>query len=185
MQLFAESLPPLTGIAGMTFTGFCAAWHDWKSWSIPNRLLLPSVAAALMLACFAVDGIGWQASLAGGLCGLGIFLPLYLLNVMGAGDVKLLATLGLYAGPLLTLDIALLSALAGGIWAVALLFGRSYVGAQISIAIQVVLGAIFYQWVSLPFSLLRKNPREGLMPYGVVIAVGMLMAVALASNLAR
>ena len=185
MHLFAESLPSLTGIAGMMFTGLCAAWHDWKSWSIPNRLLLPSAAAALMLACFAVDGIGWQASLAGGLCGLGIFLPLYLLNVMGAGDVKLLATLGLYAGPLLTLDIALLSALAGGIWAVALLFGRSYVGAQIGIAIQALLGANFYQYVSLPFSPSRNKTKEGLMPYGVVIALGMLMAVALASNLAR
>ena len=141
MHLFAESLPSLTTTVSMIFTALCAAWYDWKSWRIPNRLLLPSAAAALIFACFAADGIGLKASLAGGLCGLGIFLPLYLVNGMGAGDVKLLATLGLYAGPLLTLDLALLSALTGGVWAIALLLARGQVGAGISTAMQAVLAS--------------------------------------------
>ncbi len=180
MQLFAESLPSVTATAAMTCTALCAAWYDWKSWRIPNQLLLPSAAAALMFACFALDGIGFQASLAGGLCGLGIFLPLYLLNSMGAGDVKLLATLGLYAGPLLTLDIALLSALTGGVWALTVLLARSHIGAGISVTMQAVLGADLYQRVSFSFSPLQKRSKEGLMPYGVVVAIGLLMAIALA-----
>ena len=182
MHLFSESLPSVATIVGMTCTALCAAWYDWKSWRIPNQLLMPSAAAALMFACFAPDSIGFQASLAGGLCGLCIFLPLYLLNGMGAGDVKLLATLGLYAGPLLTLDIALLSALTGGVWALTVLLARSHVGAGIGVTMQAVLGANLYQRVSLSFSPLQKRSKEGLMPYGVVVAIGMLIAIALVNH---
>ena len=47
------------------------------------------------------------ASLVGGLVGGMVFLPLYLLRGMAAGDVKLMAVIGLYAGAALTLDIDL------------------------------------------------------------------------------
>ena len=182
MHLFAKSLPPLINIAAMTFIALCAAWYDWKSWRIPNQLLLPGAAAALMLACFAFDGIGLQMSLAGGLCGLGIFLLLYLLNGMGAGDVKLLTTLGLFAGPLLTIDIALLSALIGGVWALVILLGASPFGTGVSIAMQSALGVNWYQRMSLPFSPIRKRTKQGYIPYGVVIAIGMFIAIALAAH---
>ena len=46
-------------------------------------------------------------------------LPLYLLRAMGAGDVKLMAMVGVFVGPLGALSVALLTFVAGGVLALA------------------------------------------------------------------
>jgi prepilin peptidase CpaA len=75
------------------------------------------LAAALVLACALqvwLRPAGWQVFATGALTGLLLFLPMYLLRGMGAGDIKLMATIGAFAGPLLTLQIAAGTCLAGG-----------------------------------------------------------------------
>ena len=47
--------------------------------------------------------------------GLACFTPLYLLRAMGAGDVKLLAAVGSFLGPLGALYAALFGFVAGGV----------------------------------------------------------------------
>ena len=123
MHLLASELPANSLLAALLLTVMAAAWTDFHQWRIPNRLLAPSAAAALMLSAFAPGAQGLYLSLLGAAVGLLIFLPLYILKGMAAGDVKLMTVIGLYAGPQLTLDIALLTALIGGLWVV-ILFNR-------------------------------------------------------------
>lgn len=180
MQLFAQSAPAVTGMLGLILTVGIAAWYDWTAWRIPNRLLAAATAAALMLAIFTPDGIGMVESVAGALTGLAIFLPFYLLRGMAAGDVKLLATAGFFAGPLLTLDIALMSFLFGGVWAIATLVTQSSIGLQISALIRCVPGANrMIRSTTLhrqPAPPLHGQPRA-VIPYGVAIALGTLAAI--------
>lgn len=86
------------------------AWHDFGHFTIHNRAVL--VLLVLYLAWAALTGF---ASLAGDLAaGLILFLPgfaMWLLRLMGAGDVKLYFGLGLFMGmPGLGLFAALLLA---------------------------------------------------------------------------
>lgn len=183
MQLFAQSAPAVTGMLGLILTVGIAAWYDWTAWRIPNRLLAAATAAALMLAIFTPDGMGMVASLGGALTGLVILLPFYLLRGMAAGDVKLLATAGFFAGPLLTIDIALMSFVIGGVWATATLLTQRGIGLQMMALIRSVPGAHrmirstnLHRQTAPP---LHGQPRA-VIPYGVVIALGTLAAIVMA-----
>lgn len=120
MHLVANGLPQSSIVVALVLTVMAAAWTDYREWRIPNALLAPSAAAALMLSTFAPGGQGLMQALMGAVAGLLIFMPLYLLKGMGAGDIKLMTVIGLYAGLDLALDIALLTALIDGLWAIVL-----------------------------------------------------------------
>lgn len=62
--------------------------------------------------------LGACGALLGAMIGLGLFLPLYLLRAMGAGDIKLMAAIGSFAGPSETIGLALSTLVAGGVLAV-------------------------------------------------------------------
>jgi prepilin peptidase CpaA len=62
--------------------------------------------------------LGAGQAMLGALVGLALFLPLYLLRAMGAGDAKLLAALGAFAGPVEIISLALSILVAGGLLAV-------------------------------------------------------------------
>ena len=64
------------------------------------------------------SALGFVSSALGAFIALVIFLPFYALRVLGAGDVKLLAGVGAFAGTAAFLNIALWVLLAGGILAV-------------------------------------------------------------------
>jgi len=63
--------------------------------------------------------LGVSQALLGALVGLALFLPMHLSRTMGAGDVKLLAALGAFTGPVEIISLALSILIAGGLLAVA------------------------------------------------------------------
>jgi prepilin peptidase CpaA len=157
-----------------------AAWTDFHTWRIPNRLLAPSAAAALMLSAFVPGAQGLYLSLVGAAVGLLIFLPLYLLKGMAAGDVKLMTVIGLYAGPQLTLDIALVSALIGGLWVV-ILFNREMSVENHNDSFGICLRHRTLRRSNRSKKFVPQN-KSLLIPYGVVIAVGTIAALGIAST---
>jgi prepilin peptidase CpaA len=59
-------------------------------------------------------GAGFLHAIEGGAIGLAALLPMYLLRAMGAGDVKLMAMVGVFLGPVDVLGAVLATFLAGG-----------------------------------------------------------------------
>jgi prepilin peptidase CpaA len=92
-----------------------ALWYDIVSRRVPNWLIGVGLLAGLALSFPSLRGLGAEVSLQGILTGFAVFLPLYLLRALGAGDVKLMATIGAFLGPIPTLGAALLTLLAGGV----------------------------------------------------------------------
>jgi prepilin peptidase CpaA len=178
MPFFTDVSLASHAVAGLLIVAILAAWHDWFQWRIPNRLLAASCAAALMLAAFATGSPGIAYALAGGLLGFVLIWPFYWMGGMAAGDVKLMATLGLFAGPAAVIDIALISFFIGGVWSVILLLNRTTTGALVYARIR-----------SMPWHLLNFPQRDpiprtyvtsrGVIPYGVVIAIGVIVSIVL------
>jgi prepilin peptidase CpaA len=103
-----------------------AALWDVRTGRIPNVLTFGAAAAGLVwsVAIGGFDGLG--TSLLGSLVGLALFFPLFALGGMGGGDVKLLAAIGAWLGPLGAVYTALWGSLAGGVLALAVGVSQGY-----------------------------------------------------------
>ncbi len=152
----------------MVVTLAIAAWSDWTRWRVPNVLLGVSAATALVLAVFSPLGIGFGDCLLGGLTGLALFLPHYLMRGMAAGDVKLLGVVGMYTGPWMVLEIALVTALVGGLWAAVVLVLRRRASASPA---QPELGI-----AGMPQRATGARRYQAI-PYGVAMAIGTLLVM--------
>ncbi|QPP51555.1 prepilin peptidase [Halomonas sp. SS10-MC5] len=100
-----------------------AGFIDLRVHRIPNRLILAGAAMGILLQGWAVGAGGVLAAIYGLLVGLAILMPGYLMGFTGAGDVKLMASIGTFLGPLGVLQVGLTSIVVGGI--VALMFAVS------------------------------------------------------------
>jgi prepilin peptidase CpaA len=81
------------------FMALCAA-IDYRSKRIPNWLTVPAAVSGLIYSALFPSGIGLLGSLAGFAVGLSLLLVPWLLGGGGMGDVKMLAALGAWLGPL-------------------------------------------------------------------------------------
>jgi len=157
-----------------------AAVTDLAMRKIPNVLILSGLLLALILHLLA--GQPWAPVtqwLAGCLAGFFLFLPLYLLRGMAAGDVKLMAMVGAFSGPLAALRIAVLSYLIGGVLALLLLLfsGRwrdSWRNLK-QLCTPMLLRLLGVPLLPVP---LAQSASVGGIPYGVAIALGTIGFVA-------
>jgi len=148
-----------------------AASTDIQCRRIPNVLVAAGLAGALFVQCW-LRGIpaGAAAWLAGAVVGFGLFLPLYLLRGMAAGDVKLLAMIGAWIGPLLVFYAALATCLIGGVWMLALIARRRQV--------KKVLGNLqVLAYPALRGRGIASIESAGSVPYGVAIAAGTVVVL--------
>src|SRR5262245_61900353 len=106
--------------------GVAACITDLHSRRIPNWLTFGAAAAAFAFH-FADGGqAGAQQAAMGWVTGLFLFMPLFLLGGMGAGDVKLLAALGAWLGPDGAFWLAIYGSMAGGVLAVLVALRHNY-----------------------------------------------------------
>ena len=95
-----------------------AAVTDLAIRKIPNLLLLAAWCGVFGLHLSGVTPAGSAGSALGGAAvGFAMFIPLYALRGMAAGDVKLMATVGLFFGPGQTVHACILAWCAGGVMA--------------------------------------------------------------------
>jgi prepilin peptidase CpaA len=152
-----------------------AAVTDIRSRSIPNWLTY----SAMLLGVghyTLVDGAPGFFFGAGGLfLGLALLIVFYIAGGMGAGDVKLMGAVGALLGPKGVFVAFIFTALAGGIYAIALLLLRFRVGGTL-----IRLGTMFSSLrcgTSLAASSAGRNGKITVLNYGVAIALGVILAV--------
>jgi len=109
------TVPPVWIVASLVALLVAAAYCDIKRFRIPNLITAPGVLLGLALNTALPDGLGLTSALSG--CALGLFglLPLYLLRIWGAGDVKLIAMVGAFLGTTGMVITLLFSFVAGGL----------------------------------------------------------------------
>jgi len=147
-----------------------ALWHDIVSRRVPNWLIGVGLLAGLAFSLLSLRGLGAEESLRGILTGFAVFLPIYLVRALGAGDVKLMATVGAFLGPIPTLGAALLTLLAGGVLSliVALWSGSLMrVLSNMRLMGMIALSACRNSRMSM-----RDVQTTGRLPYALAIAVG-------------
>jgi prepilin peptidase CpaA len=118
--------PPAAPHVAVVAVALAAAVCDLRSRRLPNALTFGAAGLALAVQ-FALEGWhGLALAAAGWALGLGLFVPVFALGGMGAGDVKLLAAFGAWLGPLGVLWTALYGAIAGGVLALVVSVARGY-----------------------------------------------------------
>lgn len=163
--------PPLWLTIPFAATVIAAAASDVRSRRIPNVLTVGGFCIALALRSFLGAGaVG--AGLLGALLGLCIGLLMLALGGFGGGDVKLLAAVGAFTGPQGFLIAFALTAVIGGVMALA------------EAAVRGGLRSLFRDVGNLAANLFtfgKRGERQTLdtqraakLPYGVAIALGSL-----------
>lgn len=120
-------LPPVFRIL-LLVVAVIAGIYDWRYRRIPNWLALAGLVAGFACHCYLGGLAGlWLATEGFGLAAL-VYVVLYLLRGMGAGDVKLMAALGSIAGPMSWVLLFLATCIVGAVVAVclSLAYGRLY-----------------------------------------------------------
>lgn len=165
---------PLGLLAGAAFTLLLASAcaFDLRVRRIPNRLVA-TLAGAGVLYVFATLPATTAVLhvLGGGAVGLLIWLPFWCLRVLGAGDVKLAAAVGIWLGGAGAVEASLIGAAVGGllaVWALARHGG-------------IVAGAArFGAWALASRATgtitPELTPKERRIPYGLAIAAGAIAA---------
>jgi prepilin peptidase CpaA len=157
----APHLVPLAGFAGLMAT---AAFEDLRRLIIPNGLIL-CLCALWPLHVVTAPVLTLAAAGTATLCAAAVFIVgalLFSRGLIGGGDVKLLATATLWAGPAGTVSLLVLTGLLGGLLCLLLL---TPVGGLIAAARPIVRDS--------------GDPARGahpvFVPYGVAIAAASLI----------
>jgi len=149
-----------------------AVIDGWKL-KVPNWITLPLVLSGWVYstAYFGWEGLGW--SLLGTMVGLALLLPAYAIGGMGAGDVKLLAGVGAWVWATTTLYAFCVSAIIGGVIAVAMVVVRRDWQYH-SIKFWTIVAEIFEIRDPSALSAIAAERKSTmlLLPYGIPIAIG-------------
>ncbi|HEX7362977.1 MAG TPA: A24 family peptidase [Bryobacteraceae bacterium] len=171
---------PLAIVILLLVLALAAGWFDLRFRRIPNWLNLSGAILGIGLNALLAGGSGGVDSLFGILCAFAVYVPLFLLRAMGAGDVKLMIAIGAIAGPRNWFEIFLASALLGGVVALALAVVKRRLR-QTCGNTGTILLALSHGM--LPFhadpKLDVQNAESLRMPHGTVIAGGVLIFLAL------
>ncbi len=156
-----------------------ASWIDYSQRRVPNWLNLTLILAGFVVQCFYFGWAGLATGAGGLLVGFGLLIVPWLMHGMGAGDVKLLAAIGVWMGPLLTFYSFGLGAVIGGLVAVVMIVSTG----RLTMAcanLGVILAkcsnrrAIFSEFGSAR----SFGTTSQLLPYGVPLTAGTLIVLA-------
>ncbi|HTU45515.1 MAG TPA: A24 family peptidase [Bryobacteraceae bacterium] len=164
-------------------TVLAAGIFDLRYRRIPNWLNLSAIALGLGMNILLFEVHGLVLALLGLGCSLLIYIPLYLVRGMGAGDVKLMAAVGAIVGPMNWLWIFLFTAVLGGVVSlIYVVFRRRLHQTLLNLALIVTELAC----VRLPAAReARLDIHHGdalRVPHGAVIALGAMSFLVLGSK---
>jgi prepilin peptidase CpaA len=160
--------PTLTVLAVATFT-------DLRSRRIPNWLVLPFMAAGIVVSGLLHGWHGIGQSLSGLALGGLLLGILCFLGGMGMGDMKLCAAVGAWIGPSQLIVALVITAMVGGIMALCWAAAGGFLGDLFRNTGDLVVG--FKDRGLRPHpELVLDNPATRKMPYAPAIAIGTLVS---------
>lgn len=173
----------LLAIAGLIFFGrfgllvvvlLLACYTDLAARRIPNLLSFGGLLAGLGCQILLPEGAGFVSALQGVGLGFALFLPLYLLRAMGAGDVKLMAMVGAFVGVEQIIGVVLSTLIVGGILSVLVVLRRGAV-MQLLNNLRLMLFEAGAKVAGGKLPVVEQPVASvGKLPYAVVIALGAL-----------
>ena len=159
-----------------------AALSDLRTRRIPNRLIVVGLAASLALQVLNGGMMGMLDWGAGLLVGASLFMLLYAMRAMGAGDVKLMAMVGAFLGPASAFGALLTTLIAGGILAVTVTLLNGSLLRTLSNLRLMAINTLFKTIQGIAPQIDAVPDSAGNLPYGVAIAVGTLVHLVLQHN---
>lgn len=169
MALLLEKMPQGVG-ALFGAVGLVAAYTDYRAGKIHNWLTFPALAAGLAIALYCGFDF-FLASLAGVGVAAAIFIPLFFMGVMGAGDAKLVMALATVLGARGALELAAASVIVGGVAALVLLVRHRRVGA-FAREIRKFLRSVFVPGLAVQWPKLDRSIQA---PFGIAIVAGFIL----------
>jgi len=152
-----------------------AALYDFRFRRIPNWLNLSGLVLGLGINTLLFAEHGLMAASLGTLLPLALYVPLYLLRAMGAGDVKLMAAVGAIAGPRNWIEILVCTAFAGGVLALAVAARNGRVQRTLLNLMLLASELTHLRRPAARYETLDvRSDRSMRMPHGVAIAAGSL-----------
>jgi prepilin peptidase CpaA len=152
-----------------------ATYTDLRSRRIPNWLVLPFLAAGLVVSGW----VGGWAGLGRGLEGVALaaflFGIFFVMGGMGAGDVKLCAAIGAWVGPKQMLMALVITGIVGGIMAVGWAVAGGFLGELFTGTSKLLFGWRKRAKEGEP-AMTLSNPKARRMPYAPAIAIGTLLS---------
>ncbi|UCE60840.1 MAG: prepilin peptidase [Phycisphaerales bacterium] len=156
-----------------------ASWIDYSQKRVPNWLNL-----SLIITGFIVQGLyfgmtGLATGMAGLLTGFGLLIIPWLMHGMGAGDVKLMAAIGVWLGPWLTLCSFGLGVVIGGIIAVIMILATGRLWMALANMSVILTKCSNRETLFTEFGGAKTfGSTSQLLPYGVPLTVGTLIILA-------
>ncbi len=147
-------------------------YTDLRSKKIYNAVLLPAVLVAFIAS---LTNGGWSAclvSVKGLLAGMALLLIPFAAGGIGAGDVKLLGTIGAFKGPEFVLMAFLTGAVVGGIFSVYLLIRQGRLLLTLKKFYYFFISKVLHIPVSVSFGHLDVATRGESFPYALAISLG-------------
>lgn len=180
--LAAGALPAVLGAAVLC---------DVREHRIPNVLIVLGLAAGLACNALAPPGSGFfdaarpgslgvLQAMAGAATGFALFLPLYVVRAMGAGDVKLMAVMGAFLGAPGVADAVLLTFVCGGIFAGGVAAWNGVLSRALSNVRFMLTDALVRALGTGGGAVEPAALSAGKVPYAIAIAAGTGLSIAMA-----
>lgn len=148
-----------------------SAVYDLREQRIPNWVTLPGMLVALAFHSISNGIHGFFFSLGGMALGVGLLLIPHILGGLGAGDAKLLGTVGSVLGPKGVLYAFIFTAIVGGLYAILLIIvhRRQYRG-----FLTEQLNALKLYLITRQFEPFTKRPDSNRpkLCYAIAISIG-------------
>jgi prepilin peptidase CpaA len=165
---FLEAPVTLAGGVCFTIALVLASVSDIRRRRIPNSLV---IALALLgvgyRALVLTPQVGVPRALLSLFVGLGLWIPFYMLRMLGAGDVKLFAAASAWLTMPQVFGAAIVSALAGGVLSIIGLVLAHGIGLT---TLRIAHGMQDPRVLATP---LRVAPGRKTLPYGLAMAIGL------------
>jgi prepilin peptidase CpaA len=151
-------------------------YTDLRSNKIYNDVLIPAVVVAFVLSYINGGLDGCFNSLKGLLLGIALLLIPFARGGIGAGDVKLLGTIGAFKGPEFVLTTFLAGAITGGIFAILMLVKQGRLMITLKKIYFLFLNKVLHIPISVSFKTLDAAVEGESFPYALAIGIGVVWA---------